>query len=445
MSQSKGRREYLKSIGAFAAGLAIGGLAGWFSKPQEIVEVSKPETPTIVKKKITWWTVVNEGKIVSGQLVGNSPDFENAVINEFTKQYPEIEVEVTMIPWGELFTKYVTAFEAGTGPDVFFIPTTWAPQFIYSGYCKSLEDFKNELDLNDFLPSALSAFSAEGQLYGIPLRVDTRLLNYNKRLLREAGYDRAPAYWPDEVLEWSKALTKEEIGQYGIGIVGKATDSLLYEFWLCWVFTNGGAILSKDNKECVLNSPEAIEALEFYCDLLNKYKVAPPGALDYDKTALRTMFIAEKIGMFSDGKFAIVDYAKKPDLEYGLDLIPGTKKIRSAVVLGGWAVAMNSNTRYPEEAWKFMKFVSEPRWMATWSLSVPARYSAASYAGYFDDFPSKITFEQSKYAKPLPMHPKTGKMIPVIVQGVSEAVGGKRSPSEAMEWITSEINELLKE
>jgi len=435
MSQKKiSRRKYIAAVGAVVAGAAIGGAAYYLR--------TKPSSTAV--KKLTWWTVVNEGKVVNGKLIGASPDFEEAVIQEFTQQYPDIQIEVTAIPWGELYTKYVAALEAGKGPDVLFIPTTWAAQFIYSGYCKDLENFKNELDLDDFSPAALNAFSAEGKLYGVPMRVDSRLLTYNVDLLEQAGYDRAPAYWPDEVLEWSKALTKEEIGQYGIGIVGRQTDSLLYEFWLSWIFTNGGSILSEDMQECVLNSPEAVEALQFYCDLLNKYKVAPPGALDYDKQALRMMFIPGKLAMYSDGKFAIAEFAKTPDLKYKFDLIPGTKKIRSANLLGGWAVVINSKTKYEEEAWKFVKFVAEPKWMAKWALSSPARSSATAYGGYFDDEASQKNWEQAQYGKPLPMHPKLGKMIPIIVQGVAEAVGQKKTPSEALDWITSEVNNLLK-
>jgi len=473
------RRKYIKYVGAGAAVAAAAAIGYGISEltrpppptpttvvttvpaPTTIVTTAPPPTtvvttvptvatttivttPTLPKKKITWWTVVNEGKVVGGKLIGASPDFEKTVLAEFAKQYPNIEVEVTTIPWAELFTKYVTALEAGKGPDVFFIPTTWAAQFIYSNYCLSLEDFKNELDISDFLPSALSAFTAEGKLYGVPMRVDARLLTYNLALFEEKGFDRAPRTWPDEVLEWSRALTKADIGQYGIGIVGRQTDSILYEFWLCWVFTNGGSILSKDQRECVLNSSEAIEALQFYCDLLHKYKVAPPGALDYDKTALRQMFIPGKLGMYSDGKFAIADFAKNPQLRYAFDLIPGTKKVRSGNLLGGWAAVINSKCQNVEEAWKLIKFVSEPKWMATWALSTPARASATSFGGYFDDDASKKNFEQCKYATPLPMHPKLGKIIPIIVQGIGEAVGQKKTPAEALDWITSEVNKLIK-
>jgi len=401
-------------------------------------------TSTAAVKKITWWTVVNEGKMVSGQKIGASPDFENAAIKEFTGQNPNIGVDVVAIPWGDLFTKYVTALEAGVGPDVLFIPTTWAPQFIYAGYCKDLESFKSELDINDFSSAALNLFSAEGKLYGIPMRVDSRLLTYNVDLLKQAGYDRPPAYWPDEVLEWSKALTKAEIGQYGTGVVGRQTDSIIYDFWLCWAITNGGSILSKDMKECVLNSPEAVEALQFYCDLLNKYKVAPPGALDYDKAALRMMFIPGKIAMYSDGMFAATDFAKTPALKYAFDLIPGTKKIKSGQILGGWASLINSKTKYEEEAWKLVKFLADPKWMATWALSSPARYSAASFGGYFDNEGAKKNWEGALFGTPLPMHPKTGKIIPIIAQGVAEAVGQKKTPSEAMGWITTEVNKLIK-
>ena len=33
------RRKYLKTVGALAAGLAIGGVAGWLGKPEVVKEV----------------------------------------------------------------------------------------------------------------------------------------------------------------------------------------------------------------------------------------------------------------------------------------------------------------------------------------------------------------------------------------------------------------------
>jgi len=83
------RRDYLKTVGALVAGLAVGGAAAWLGKPAERVEVPGPKetvtkttTTTITPPPVTttvtvtpgdtvWAGVVERGKI----RIGSSPDW----------------------------------------------------------------------------------------------------------------------------------------------------------------------------------------------------------------------------------------------------------------------------------------------------------------------------------------------------------------------------------
>jgi multiple sugar transport system substrate-binding protein len=64
-----------------------------------------------------------------------------------------------------------------------------------------------DFDWDDFLPSVRDMASYQGKLLGIPYRVTASILNYQKPLLAEAGFDKAPENW-DDFLKALIATTK---------------------------------------------------------------------------------------------------------------------------------------------------------------------------------------------------------------------------------------------
>jgi multiple sugar transport system substrate-binding protein len=414
-------------------------------------------TPTTPKVTLEWWTVQSEGKVVNNKRIAPSPEFEEMAVKEFESFYPDIKVNATVIPWTDLYNKYVVALQAGKGPDIMFIPVTWAASFIYSGWLLNLQNYINEIegwpeDFNEpsiyYWTSGIETKNVPAKnVFGVPIRVDSRLLFYNVKMLKDAGFDRAPRYYPDEVLEWGQAVTKPEKGQYGIGVASAKTTSIIYEFWNCWLLASGGSWLNKEMTECTINSPQGVDALQFYADLVNKYKVALPGALNYTTTDLTNIFSAgNKLGMYCTAPGAIpVIKSANPDLEFGLDFIPGTKSVRTATQLGGWGAAIVSTTKHPEQAWKFLKFITSTKWMALWAATSPARKSSNAYGDLFGpgNPGAALNFEQCKYGVPLPMHPAQGDMLPLIVDAVTNVVGNVMTAKDALDQCTNSINQLL--
>jgi multiple sugar transport system substrate-binding protein len=90
---------------------------------------------------------------------------------------------------------------------------------------------------------------------------------------REYGLKPPREDWSwDDFLAFTKAFTHADKNQYGFGMRGQGTWAVLYatEF----MYANGAQVL-KDGK-VVINSKEAVEALDWYLDLIRKHKVTPP-------------------------------------------------------------------------------------------------------------------------------------------------------------------------
>ena len=108
----------------------------------------------------------------------------------------------------------------------------------------------------------------------IPRNVDARIQYY-----RTDAYDAhnlQPAVTWDDLVSVSQALTGD--GHYGLVVPGQgdpAQRTFSDYFWQA-----GGDWVDDKNKPA-FNSAEGIQALTFYRDLIQKYKVMPPDAVNY--------------------------------------------------------------------------------------------------------------------------------------------------------------------
>lgn len=108
---------------------------------------------------------------------------------------------------------------------------------------------------------AVSQVTVNGEVYGIPEFFNTIVVMMNTATLEEVGLtvdDVDTSNW-ETLTQINEQLTKLEDGNLSrIGF-----DPKIPEFFPLWVVANGGEILSDDGRTAQLNTPEAIEALEF--------------------------------------------------------------------------------------------------------------------------------------------------------------------------------------
>ena len=116
-----------------------------------------------------------------------------------------------------------------------------------------------------------------GKTWGIPFQRSTIVLYYNKELFKEAGLDpnRPPATWK-EMAEYAQKLTKRDasgkVTQWGVQIPSSG-----FPYWLfqALAIENGVNLMNAAGTQTYYDKPEVIEALQYWVDLVNKYKVHP--------------------------------------------------------------------------------------------------------------------------------------------------------------------------
>jgi len=163
----------------------------------------------------------------------------------------------------------IDALASGTGPDVFFIRNTWIPEF-QDKILPAPESLVNQAAVqNAFVDTVADDVIVDGEVYGLPLSVDSLALYYNKDLFNLEGITRPPSTW-DEFLAATRRLTVTDesgtIAQSGAALgtarnINRSTDivnALLLQSGTGLEFT------SREDRGRVQLGSEGKEALEFY-------------------------------------------------------------------------------------------------------------------------------------------------------------------------------------
>ena len=150
-----------------------------------------------------------------------------AIVEEWNKLNPDIQVEYVQGSWDSIHDYMVTSFETRDVPDIFHYESAQIIDFSQRGYLTDLSPLIPEEMKADIFDGAWQSVSnEEGQIFGIPFLWESLIVLYNKDILEEAGIElptsENPWTW-DDLRRVAKELTKDfdgdgEIDQWGAAI-----------------------------------------------------------------------------------------------------------------------------------------------------------------------------------------------------------------------------------
>lgn len=384
--------------------------------------------------------------------VFSDPDwnkFYQEVLEKFEKE-KGIAVKLLTIPGEQYIAKLETMSAGGTPPDVFFLNEKFILRFAEKGVIQSLNPFIKKdpsFDIEDFFPQILNAVKYEGHLYQMPFFFSTVALFYNKNLFDDAGVEYPNENWTWKTfLEAAKKLTKD-IDQDGKpDIYGYAIVPWLNR-WAIWVWQNGGEVFSPDGKRCLLNTPEAIEAIQFYADLANVYRVSPP--ISYTKEHdVNSLFVMGRIAMTSMSRFQIAVFRKIKGFEWDAAPLPRGRRRATTFIVGG--NVMSSDSKDPQKAWELIKYLSSKevlkKALIEFGNLCPPRKSLAFSEYYLT--PSippandEVFLTQAKYGK-LPAISADASAVDQVFKELEVVWMGKKKAIEVIPHVVKRVNEIL--
>lgn len=323
------------------------------------------------------------------------------LLREFEAQNPDVKVEFMHIPQN-YFQKLHLLFASNLAPDVVFLNNFYSQKYIKANLLEDLTPyFSQELDEKIFFEKAIESSTYKKRLYVVPRDVSDLVVYYNKEIFDRHNLPYPSGDWTfKDYIKTSQTLTSK--GVWGTGF---EKDPL---YWMPFLFGNCASLLSDDGSKVVLDSAAAIESLQTYSDLVNKYKSAPNKSQSASLT-MAQLFIQGKLGMQISGRWLVPKY--RSDVKFDWDIAPlpkGKCGSVSGIDSSGYAISKGSN--HKSEAVKLIKFLSSKesaQGFAKSGLIVPARKDAAYSASFL------AQNEKPRNAEAFLVAIGTGKVTPV--------------------------------
>ncbi len=378
------------------------------------------------------------------------------LIPQFEEQNPGIKIEFQAQPWDNYWDKLAAGASGGELPDLATTGLLWAPQYQVLGVYAGLNELSNN-ELNgkpiaeQFSQGMLEGASVDDELYGIPYDFDAYALYYRQDLLEEANVEGPPTNW-GELVEYGKKLTKDTDGDGSADQFAFVVLPDWYHFEP-FLYANGGKVLNEDNTKAVINSPEAVEALQFYADLVNKHKIAVNWTPD------RGSYISGlkdgTIAMFQDGPY-VMGLIKDsiPEHEGKWRIGKPLADEQMGTHLGGTYLSVFHDSEHKEEAWKFIEFLSTVEnqvELYKTSGAAPANLDAheepelqAEDPFFGNEVPMTNFKEAVEISVSTPVIREWQEISTIISDAVSLSVMQEETPQEALDNAAEKINNLLQ-
>jgi multiple sugar transport system substrate-binding protein len=128
------------------------------------------------------------------------------LLEQFSKENPDVCLRSEGIPWDTFFQKYPTATAAGNPPDMVIFHAAEVQQMAAEGLMTPLEDIMyadGTIKKADYNTTLIDQITVDGQTMAVPFDNHGWLLWYNKSLIALLKPEQ-PKKW-DEFIEWAQA------------------------------------------------------------------------------------------------------------------------------------------------------------------------------------------------------------------------------------------------
>jgi multiple sugar transport system substrate-binding protein len=379
----------------------------------------------------------------------DNPEVEEGVVAAFEEAYPNIDVQLDLVSYNDIFTKLKADIAAGTPPDVISMNYENLRQFASLGAIESLEDYvaADEYDMSIYFENTVAMHTLDGTLYGLPATFSDVVLFYNKTMFDEAGVAYPDASWDWDKLNEEGAKFVEDVD--GDGVV----DTYGYgpAWWPMYLFLFDTNILTADNSQCALNTPEGLQAVQALIDLqaedgISANQEAQASQGDWDR------FIAGKLAMFQAGPWAVKPFNDNiADFEW--DITDNPSGTTQGTFLYSNTYAITSGSEAKDAAWEFIKFAtgeegSTIRQNGQFEISTVKNVADSifveSMKGQSPAHP-EIFMSATAYGQKLSEHPRFQEILDAIQPELDLAMLGDKSVEDAMNAACDAVNAIIAE
>ena len=340
-------------------------------------------------------------------------------------------------------------------PDVMQLDATGKVDYLASTKAFTIDEAASLYgdDLSDYVPVALANWEYQGVQLGLPFATSTTITFYNKDMLENAGWDRAPETFAD-IIALKRDMEKAGITAASYGTV-PSTPTLAN-----WLGQMGSYVVdNKNGSEGMAVKLECMEngALERF---LTKWKEMYDAGAVENKSLGTNQFVTGEVAIMTSSSSNVASILSKVGSSFRVGTAPFIRADQSssygATVSGSCLVMFDSGSSIRKEAsWVFLKYLTGKEVQEKFAEAtgyIPSSLSALEGDGY-----KALLERESVYAvapAQLVATPKEMKSVTVgpakdfyygIMNGVSGMLSENRSPSETALSMEKELTALLEQ
>ncbi len=225
--------------------------------------------------------------------------------NIWNAENPDVQVETIVADWPGT-TQLNAAIAAGTPPDIAVLHGRRIPIYASRGALTPLSDVMEAvgIDASDFTEGAADYGIYQGEFYGVPFDLAATIWHINLDLWAEAGLvdDMGAPMLPTSPEDFV-AAAEQVYGATGKPIAEMAGQAGTVRPLTAFIFQLGGA-LSDDAGNPTVNTPEALEALNYILELQSFGAITRPYNEINNAIAVENFANGESAGLI-DGTWRI--------------------------------------------------------------------------------------------------------------------------------------------
>ncbi|MGH7067419.1 MAG: ABC transporter substrate-binding protein [Acetobacteraceae bacterium] len=377
-------------------------------------------------------------------------------VSEFEKENPGISIKAIYAgTYQDTLVKTLSQFKSGRSPDVAVLLSADMFTLIDASavvpFDQLITSASGKTWLKSFYPAFMQNSQADGKTWGIPFQRSTVVMFWNKAAFKAAGLDpdKPPATWAELVADGQKLTRRDAAGkvtQWGIEI-----PSTGFPYWLFQGLTtaNDVRLMNADGTETYFDNPKVIEALQFWVDLSRKYKIQPPGTIEWGTTP--EDFFKGKTAIMWTSTGNLTNVRKNAPFPFGVAMLPAHHG-RGSPTGGGNFYLFNGMTG-PERtaALKFVMWMTAPERAADWGIRTgyvavtQAAWQTPAMEHYLAGFPAAaVARDQLQYSVPELSTHDNQHVTQVLNNGIQAALNGTRTPAEALQEAQRQADRILR-
>jgi len=395
--------------------------------------------------KIDFWLLggAPQGKIITDQ-----------IFKTYQEKHSTVSLSLQMMAnWPDLYQKLLTAMAGGTPPNMSRIKDYWTPQFGVPGSLVQLDTYmsKNSFDPKRYVQQRWTSTQVNGKTYALPWTLFQENQFYNVQLLKDAGFTnpdgtaKPPQTW-DERRQYAKKLTNTSQQQWGMQLYETDNQEGTTYDWLDLLLEAGGEFMNADRTKFLFNTPEGIQPIQYYLDMLYTDKSTVPVGVTVPNGVN-----GGKVALWMTGPWTVPTMrAQAPNLPWAVSLKPKLKN--DAAALGGNNLTMYKQAQNQDTTWDWLTFMATPENDLVWNSNagyMPVQPENWKKPPYSTDPQWKMIAAQASEPNPtLPIVLNFQEILQDIAGELQNAYIQKKTPkqalSDAYDQVTQVLNRSLK-